>query len=760
MTDVITAPVTSGYNINRINSNFDALRDSINEDIIHSVGGNNVMNQDLDINSNSLLNIGTLEVDNIIVGGQPLTTSEFVLGPNTVGTNELKNDAVTEAKIDPAYTESILAQVITDFTPPDIVAPKQPINDALSLGVLVTWYATPEQLAIDATDATQKAINYAISSGRGLVYFPGGITYNYPASSPSINPGDSDITLYGDGQSSLIRFEEGTGVGDINTQRKCLFKNTSSIRKGELEFRNLRFRGYWSDKGWAEGGGAVMFLNFYSKVTITGCRFENLSWMATVYEWINCVRVSNNVWDTVCRDMCRFRSSFDIQVVNNLFRHGDDDAVALHSNASNSPSEMREGIIVSDNIFEDVPAIDIIAGRMVSVHNNILRRCKGAGITVYTSTGVASEAPHSIFGISICNNQIYDLLSRAPFTTPISQAIAVIARAAQGSTATASIIPGQLKLANGVAVLPWTQRNGSYEDSDAIPPPYYIRIQNNTLARTLPAVSSYTDWGYGPAQTSAGPVTSGVTDVGLRPTNFLSIDGNARNAIISGNQAAHIAGGFVSFTSGTSSYALDEILVSDNQVQDCMGSFVGISAPSEVRVCGLSIINNNFDGDPYMLSSNRFSSGGVFNGTWIADTDPSFVGGTSYYGLRIEGNHIQNVARVVSNGGSNNIEVHRNILRCEPNAEGFSTLNKGIGNCPAAGVQYRYEIVYSDPTSAFYRNVLNTCLQVSGTMPTSGKYVRGTFVQAVSGTGVLGWQRLTTGTSHVAGTDWKTVALT
>jgi len=54
-----------------------------------------------------------------------------------------------------------------------------------------------------------------------------------------------------------------------------------------------------------------------------------------------------------------------------------------------------------------------------------------------------------------------------------------------------------------------------------------------------------------------------------------------------------------------------------------------------------------------------------------------------------------------------------------------------------------------------------------GQMPTTGRYYEGEFVRNVnsgsifSGPGVtLGWYRLTTGTSHVAGTDWRTLQVT
>lgn len=58
MSDVTLSPITSGYNLSKVNSNFEKIEQKINEEIVHLSGGNNVMLQDLDMNSNALLNVG------------------------------------------------------------------------------------------------------------------------------------------------------------------------------------------------------------------------------------------------------------------------------------------------------------------------------------------------------------------------------------------------------------------------------------------------------------------------------------------------------------------------------------------------------------------------------------------------------------------------------------------------------------------------------------------------------------------------------
>lgn len=59
MTDIVLTPITSGYNLSKINANFDVVEDVINGDVLHVRGGNNTMHQDLDLNGNDLLNVNT-----------------------------------------------------------------------------------------------------------------------------------------------------------------------------------------------------------------------------------------------------------------------------------------------------------------------------------------------------------------------------------------------------------------------------------------------------------------------------------------------------------------------------------------------------------------------------------------------------------------------------------------------------------------------------------------------------------------------------
>jgi len=71
--------------------------------------------------------------------------------------------------------------------------------------------------------------------------------------------------------------------------------------------------------------------------------------------------------------------------------------------------------------------------------------------------------------------------------------------------------------------------------------------------------------------------------------------------------------------------------------------------------------------------------------------------------------------------------------------------------------------IFGDPTASNYGQIRNTILTTSFTIPASGYYIIGTFVEnanpVVTGTAgsqytLSGWWRSTTGNAHVLNTDW------
>jgi hypothetical protein len=65
--------ISSGYNLAKINDNFAKIEDALVDGLSRSGEGPNHMEADLDMNGNDLLNIGTLQVNDITVNGENVT---------------------------------------------------------------------------------------------------------------------------------------------------------------------------------------------------------------------------------------------------------------------------------------------------------------------------------------------------------------------------------------------------------------------------------------------------------------------------------------------------------------------------------------------------------------------------------------------------------------------------------------------------------------------------------------------------------------
>ena len=57
MSNVTLNDITSGYNLSKINDNFDKLENAVNNEILHTTGGNNTMGQQLDMNNKRIINL-------------------------------------------------------------------------------------------------------------------------------------------------------------------------------------------------------------------------------------------------------------------------------------------------------------------------------------------------------------------------------------------------------------------------------------------------------------------------------------------------------------------------------------------------------------------------------------------------------------------------------------------------------------------------------------------------------------------------------
>lgn len=112
MTDISLLPITSGYNVSKINGNFVEIEAAINNDVLHLQGGNNTMLQDLDMNGNSLLNV-SVDVNNpdsLLTVGDADVRYYNITGDTLTGTMNVNSQTVTGLKAPVGATEAVRKQ--------------------------------------------------------------------------------------------------------------------------------------------------------------------------------------------------------------------------------------------------------------------------------------------------------------------------------------------------------------------------------------------------------------------------------------------------------------------------------------------------------------------------------------------------------------------------------------------------------------------------------------------------------------------------
>jgi len=603
---------------------------------------------------------------------------------------------------------------------------------------------------IDASNIVQTAINTAISTGIKRVYFGPGIFW-FPVGSTPLNPGTGDIDFIGSGKNStILKWAEGSSTVINDPNWHPLFKNTSASLKGIVNFQDIQFQGTLVDAlaggyGFINTGGPGFYMEHFQEVNFNNCRFYGISCFTMQFEWVYDFSVVNCEFDTCMRDQVRYRSSFNGIVAGCHFKHSDDDSVALHqASYVQGDGTIHEGFIVIHNIFEDTTAVHCLGARLINVSNNVFRRCKLGAVRIERDAG---EGMNPMFGITIANNIASDTLARPPFSGVASTVYAVNCNIPRAGSGTPTLFPGANNSAAPAMTPPWPYfNNDSTDTADAMPPGYGVKVSGNTTMRTLPAVSAYSDWGFGECLSNTGFVDPAVTDAALRPTAGATFSTNIVGLDISKNNIFNNTRG-ISLSDNTVK-GLARGSISGNNIYDCPEYGVVFFGDGTYHMV---VSDNDICLDPYHLSAGRNA-----DGSWTNSYFPSvgIFGSGSAVGIVARDNTFAECYQPIS---LTNALVQRNTVKCFAFATGYSSSNIGVGNIPAAGEGFTHIRVLSD-TSSTNLNILGQApvIQASA-QPSTGFFNQG---QAVRNTNlalpVAGWLRLTTNSNNVDGTDWIT----
>jgi hypothetical protein len=112
MTDIVLAPITSGYQLSKINDNFDKIEEVINTEVVHNIGGNATMHQNLDMNSFALLNVASDPTNpgSLLTIGEGDARYYNITGDVLQGPMDVAGNTVTGLKAPVGPTEAVRKQ--------------------------------------------------------------------------------------------------------------------------------------------------------------------------------------------------------------------------------------------------------------------------------------------------------------------------------------------------------------------------------------------------------------------------------------------------------------------------------------------------------------------------------------------------------------------------------------------------------------------------------------------------------------------------
>lgn len=608
----------------------------------------------------------------------------------------------------------------------------------------VTAQAKTLRYWTDQSSAFQSAINAAVAV-KGAVFIPhGNYGFNGNANG-SLSIGAGDIAFIGDGKSILTYYE-----GAIGSLR-YLFKDAANSAKGSLFFGpGIEFQGTLDLDG--RRAGNPLWLDYYEAISLNGVSWKNVAAEGMDFHFCGAFLCVNGRFKNLAADAIRVRDTPNTTITGNYIERVGDDGIAVHTLGPASATS-AEGVTIANNHLISTGCIRVLGARSARVIDNRIELANGSGINIASPVG--SEGLFPVRDITIRGNIILDLLD-TPSGVPsgsTANAIAFSEQPAVGQTSTHSTRPGRYDATGAAWVFPWTYDEVDVSSGSAVVPPTAgLHISGNIVRRTRPAVGAYSTFGFGTRLIQGVSYDPAITDAHLRiGSGVVPFTGSFVDLVITENIIECASNG-VTMNAPTYNGQHDHVTISRNIIRDTINRAIQLSSASFTS--DVTIEQNDIDCDPYRQNANS-----NVNGTYAANSVPRGVDIGNLVGAKIRGNRFRNCCAAVAANFPAQIFVEGNIL-CggAPAAVGFSTSNKGIGVVELADGRYLYEIIDADPTSSTYLANANTQQVAASAMPSSGTYIAGAFVRNNSpSTGILGWLRLTTGSSHTLNTDWKAV---
>jgi len=600
----------------------------------------------------------------------------------------------------------------------------------------------------DDRDAFMRALKAAGDAGGGVVFVPPG-KYRIKQVSNDLYI-YSNTTLLGVGDASEIFWDDQSVDSTDSNAKRMLY--ISSGASG-VHFRNLKISSTLDSFPTSEEGATAIVTQANgsnSNIIFDNVTFSKLRKMAVQLSGSD-MTVVNCRCDHVARDGFHFDYCSNIKVLGCSFKAVADDAVAFNAHGN-------DGFLVSGCAFIESQGIRIQNARGASVVNNVFQRALRKavninGVPVGSMLGYAHQ-----FAYRISGNLFIDTINSLS-GSGVQQVVSIangISTGAAGNTAS----PDDVSIAG--------------ETTDVVPLDG-ISIDHNVFTWRLPTGSSvnYSDYGFGDTIFDRGG--TGYTDPVCTDDVFscigVQLQGAMRNVRITNNRFAGakvssnaLGNPAIFFRDDENSPAkmmLEDVLVQGNSFHDWPTSdCVRIAYPSTTGFSiNVNIKDNHFNLDPYF----RHQAHSEVDNTWSSASACTAINSSAgSSGMAVcTANHIWNCSRAFSG----NISRFDNYIYFQPSGAGVGDIaaNKGVRVVSATDRNICC-VIDGGPASTSYGVVTTLPVKCAASVPTSGTYIRGHFVENTGYSStiynnvrqtVLGWKRLTTGSSHVDGTDWR-----
>ena len=458
----------------------------------------------------------------------------------------------------------------------------------------------------DYNNSLIRALNFAKTNNINSLYIPSG-TYNINANNDYIFEIPSNFTIFGEGDISIIEFNDNPEVS--LTWNNSVFKSTN---KENITLKNFKIRGSLNKYPTYMQQNSLPFINIdkCQKIIVDNVSLEGNRGISAQIGNCKDVKIINSSVKNSLRDGFRCVNSSNVTIDNNYFYNVGDDCITVSS--VNTVDDIPSNTIITNNIIVMSQGVKALGGKNITISNNQFKLCHNTAISVCNILS-GEEGLDIPLNLIISNNIIQDHLRFKEF--------------GEGALVVDVIGPSKTKIDNkiiGMTKAPyeytWSKNSSNKGAFDN------IIFSNNIIARTLPTTSKISDYGYGTIllRSSTTPYNDlEITDdtFSLFVTQFKNCINNLifDNNIISGYNGTPLV-----FSSDYTGVSLENISIKNNIFRDNKSS--QISFVNNIKKNNCIIESNTFDVDPYFRNPAHNE-----DNTWNSELTGSISNGIAGY---------------------------------------------------------------------------------------------------------------------------------